>query len=157
MCVCVCVCVCVCMCVCVYVYVLCVCVCVHACIVHVCMYVCMHTYMLHFKSCITVLIVYLAIRLLSQDVHKQKVLRNDLPPTMTQFFSVICICFCLTTLSITKDCVYITSSQQTAEHEKYVEVVRFKLLSQHLPGETQQNNEATSASESVSTVAHDSN
>jgi hypothetical protein len=53
-------------------------------------------------------------------------------------------------ISVTKDYVYITSSQQIAEHEKYVEVGGFKLLSQHLPGETQRNNEATSVSQSVS-------
>lgn len=76
---------------------------------------------------------------------------------MTQFFSIVYICFCLTMLSVTKDNVYITSSQQIVEHEKHVEVVGFKLLSQHLPGETQRNNEATSVSQSVIVVGHDSN
>ena len=66
---------------------------------------------------------------------------------MTQLFSIICICYCLTMLSVTKDYVYITSSQQIAEHEMRVEVVGVKLLSQHLPGETQRNNEATSVSQ----------
>jgi hypothetical protein len=39
-------------------------------------------------------------------------------------------------LSVTQDCVYITAVHQTAKHEQNVEAVGFKLLSQHLPGET---------------------
>lgn len=67
----------------------------------------------------------------------------------TSFFPIACICLCLTMLSVTQDYVYLTSSQRIAEQKQHVEVVEFKLLPQHLPGETRRNNEKTSASQSV--------
>jgi hypothetical protein len=39
-------------------------------------------------------------------------------------------------LSVTQDYFYITAIHQIAKHEQDVQVVGFKLLSQHLPGDT---------------------
>jgi hypothetical protein len=105
-------------------------------------YICMHTYT-HFISCILVLVLYLAFMLLRQHVNKNDYITKSLQIYDLKFFPIICICFYLTKLPVTQVYGCTTSSHQIAEHETHVEVVWFKLLSQHLPGKTRQNNENT--------------